>query len=228
VKIRFTLYWKRRRNWRKVYLEQLCNGVGYDATPGTVQLVVCDPDRGSGRGGAGVIAKSCRLSLCLLAVCLLLVGIGCASKVPSPKPAPVKPLSSGGAGQARQAYAQARYDEAKSGYEGVLESATGPLRMEALYHLAVIELVHDPKARSFAKARTHLGEVKVNSDYKRAEVQAILELLVTLEETRATLHQRTSTLRTQQETLAEQEQSIQQKEEALRSVTETIIGGGED
>ena len=30
------------------------------------------------------------------------------------------------------------------------------------------------------------------------------------------------------ETLAEQEQSIQQKEEALRSVTETIIGGGED
>lgn len=175
-----------------------------------------------------MIAKSCRLSLCLLVLCLLWMGTGCASKTPPPKPVAVSPLASSGMGQARQAYAQARYDEARSGYEDVLEGATGPLRMEALYHLAVIQLIHDPKARDFAKARTQLGEVKVKSDYKRAEVQAILELLVTLEETRAVLHQRTSTLQTQQETMAEQEQAIQQKEEALRSVTETIIGGGED
>ncbi len=157
----------------------------------------------------------------ILAVLLCVWSVGCATQkrsVTAPPP-PAQTIQPAGIQGARVAFAQGRYDEAYRGFERVLEQApAGSLRTEALYHLAVIELIRDPKARNFSKARNRLGEVKVSSDYRRAEVEAILELLVTLEDTRASS-------RRQGETIRAQEEALEQKEEALRSVTETLIGG---
>ncbi len=156
---------------------------------------------------------------------LAIASTACAMSCATPKkpvaapPPPAQRIEPAGIQQARLAFSQGRYEDAYTGFEAVLESqATGSLRSEALYHLAVIDLIRDPKARNFGRARSRLGEVKVNSDYRRGEVEAILELLVTLEDTRASY-------RKQGEIIREQELALEKKEEALRDVTETLIGG---
>ena len=156
----------------------------------------------------------------LFAVALAFSATSCSSpSAPvASRPPPSQTLQPAGLQTARVAFAQGRYDEAYSGFEALLNGQpSDALRMEALYHLAVIELIRDPEARNFSRARNRLGEVKVQSDYRQGEVEALLELLVTLEDTRASY-------RRQGEELRAQEQALEQKEEALRSVTETLIG----